>query len=401
MLSKSGNFASVINMSKYNVYVDETPEGLKKLDESTQNATIDRLIAAIQCNKLSAEKVMDLTQHFRERQSIEDKELYRLGFYSVDYNKKWATNNNGCFGREKVILSKRQSQYKSWREMLLATSRRYKKTPRDEEEPQDIYNASFLTHQPYEMDIWGPPSYGRLVYDLWDTIDTTIKHMEDGRQLCDKMIEDENAINQDPQWKEALFWEQYYKESEKSNDTIEFLAKNGIVDTENSEYKRMLTYPDMEKGYAINNFHRPSESNFSGFVITNETLALRNNNITSIENRLLGRDISKILHIRFLIDHLPELLSLKGQRFDKIDTMCFIKWCNVRKESSKRKDNEHLFFDYIRSRYHGDYRFYGWPSLFEVRKLVFATEDSCKLPVAALNKKAIELWNSYNKEPWE
>jgi hypothetical protein len=29
------------------------------------------------------------------------------------------------------------------------------------------------------------------------------------------------------------------------------------------------------------------------------------------------------------------------------------------------------------------------------------SEDVWKLPVAALNKKAIKLWNTYNEEPWE
>ena len=46
-------------------------------------------------------------------------------------------------------------------------------------------------------------------------------------------------------------------------------------------------------------------------------------------------------------------------------------------------------------------RFYGWPSLFELRKQMGDSEDVWKRPIAALNKKAIELWNTYNEEPWE
>lgn len=400
MLSEIAKFADKKHMSKYEEYVDPTLEGLNELDESTRYATIERLIAAIQCKRLKPEKILELTRHFRDRQSIEDKELYRLGDFSVDYNKKWATNNNGCFGRAGLFLAKRQSQYKSWREMLKFTSPRYKETPKDKVEAQSIYNASYLTHRPYEMDVWGPPSYGRIVYDLWEALDTTIKHMEDGRHLCDKMIEDENAINQNPERKEELFWEQYNKESERNRDTIELLAAKGVTITDNTEYNKMLTYPDMEKGYARDNFHKPSEIKFAGFVVANETLALQNNNITSVESRLFGKDIPKIMRIRFLIDHLHELLSLNGQRFDKVDTMYFIKLCDVLKNDSRRKDNEHELFDYIRSRYHGNYRFYGWPSLFELRKQQFTSEYSWKRPVAALQKKAIELWNANNEEPW-
>ena len=387
-------------MGKYREKVDPTPEGLEELDESTRNATIERLIAAIQHKHLKPAKLMDLTQHFRNRQSIEEKELYRLGDMSIGYNRKWATNHNRCFGREQMMLDKRQSQYKSWREMLGFTSPRYKPTPRDAENPQSIYQASFLTYRPYEMDMWGPASYGRLVYDLWETLDTTINHMEDGKELCDNMITEENAIDQDPIRKEELFWDQYNKEAERNRDTIELHAQKGIVNTDHPEYKKMLTYPDMEKGYARDNFHKPSETQFSGFVLTNEALALQNNDINYTESELFGRNIPRVMRIRFLIDHLEELLALSGQRFNKVDTLCFIKWCNVKK-SSNRKDNERKLFDYIRGRYHGVHRFYGWPCLFELRKQMENSEEEWIRPVTSLNKRIIELWKAYNKEPWE
>lgn len=404
MLLKINIFAvNLINqyerMGKYREKVALTAEGLDELNESTRNATIERLIAGIQCKRTKPDKLLELTQHLRKRQSIEEKELYRLGDMSVGYNRKWATNHNRRFGTEGLMLTKRQSQYKTWREMLKATSPRYKPTPRDAEEPQSIYKASFLTRRPYERDLWGPASYGRLVYDLWEVVDNTINHMEDGRQLCDDMINEENEIDQDPERKEELFWDQYYKEAERNRDTIELHAQKGIVDTEHPEYKKMLSYADGITGYARNDFHIPSETRFSGFVVTHETLAIQNNDITPVEGKLFGRNIPRIMRVRFLIDHLEELLSLNGQRFDKVDTLYFIKWCHP-KESGNRKDNEHELFKYMIGRRTGNLRFYAWTSLFQVQKEM-CEEDVWKKPVAVLNKKAIELWNKYNEEPWE
>ena len=43
--------------------------------------------------------------------------------------------------------------------------------------------------------------------------------MEEGKVLCDDMIEEENAIDQDPERKEELFWEQYNNEAERNKDT--------------------------------------------------------------------------------------------------------------------------------------------------------------------------------------
>ena len=387
-------------MTKYREKVYFTAEGLDELDESTRNATIERLIAAIQHKRIKAKKILELTQHFRKRQSIEEKELYRLGDMSAGYNMKWATNHNRCFGTEGIMLTKRQSQYKSWREMLTATTPRFKPTPRDAEDPQSIYKASFLTHRPYEQDLWGPASFGRLVYDLWNVMDNTISHLEDGRHLCDDMIKEEKEIDQDPERKEELFWDQYYKEAERNMDTIQHHAQKGIVNTEHPDYKKMLSYPDGITGYARNDFHKRTETGFSNFVITNETLSVRNNDISHTESMLFERNIPKIMRVRFLIDHLEELLSLNGQRFNKVDTMCFIKWCNP-KESPKRKDNEHELFKYLIGRRTGNnLRFYGWSCLFELRKNM-GEEDAWTKPVAALNKKAKELWEKYNTEPWE
>ena len=61
-------------MGKYRDKVEPTAEGLDELDESTRNATIDRLIAAIQHKRIKPETILELTQHFRNRQSIEEKE---------------------------------------------------------------------------------------------------------------------------------------------------------------------------------------------------------------------------------------------------------------------------------------------------------------------------------------
>lgn len=384
----------------YRETVEPTIEGLEELDESTRYATIDRLIAAVSNKRLKPDKLMDLTQHFRKRLSVEEKELYRLGEMSLGYNRKWATNHNRCFDNAQIVLDKRQSQYKSWREILKFTTPRYKSAPFDAENPQSTYQKSFLTHQPYERDMWGPASYGRLVQDLWDTIETTIQHMGEGKELCNDMIAKESEIDNDPKLKEELFWDQYDTEAERNKDVIELYVRNGNVDTENPEYQRMLSFTDTYTGFAVADFHKRTETGFSGFVVVNETLARQNQKITHIESMLFGRKFERIERVRFLIDHLEELLSVKGQRFDKVDTMTFIKWCHVKK-IEKRNDNERVLFNYIVARRNEPLRFYSWSTLFGLRKDMKESEDVWKRPVAALNKKAKELWESYHDEPWE
>lgn len=384
----------------YREKVDLTPEGMDELDDSTVYATIERLIAGIQYKKTKPKELLKLTEHFRKRRSMEEAELYRLGEFAQDYNQLWATKNNRCFNREGMMLDKRQSQYKSWREMLKLATPRFKPKPNEADDPQSIYEASFLTYRPYEMDMWGPASYGTLVHDLWYEIDSTINHMQDGRQLCDDMKAEEAEIDKDPERKEQLFWDQYRSIAERNRDTIELHVKKGIVNTDNPVFKHMMTYPNTITDLAQNDFHNRSETQMNDFVITHSTLTLQENNITSVESTLLGNDFSKIKMLRFAVDHLDELIALKGQRFDKVDTMSLIKWCNVLK-STKRKDNEHELFKYIRGRYKGTRRFYGWPCLFELRKQMGDSEDVWKQPVAMLNKKLMDLYKLFTEQQTE
>ncbi len=381
----------------YKEKVDPTEKGFDELDESTRHATIERLIAGIQAKKTKPEDILKLTEHFRKRHSMEDGELYRLGVFSKDYNKLWATKHNRCHGSHEVMLSKRQSQYKSWREILKATTPRFKPRPNEAENPQSLYDASYLTYRPYELDMWGPASYGTLVYDLWNELDIIVNHMQDGRQLCNDIMAEEAAIDKDPERKEQLFWAQYWSVAEKNHDTIEYHIKKGIVNTDNPVYKKMLAYPNTITDLAQNDFHVPSETQMSDFVVLHQTLIVQENEITHQESELLGNNFEKIKLLRFAVEHLDELLPKKGQRFDKLYTLIFIKWCHVLK-SGKRKDNEHELFNYIRGHYIGYSKFYGWPSLFELRNSLGSSENVWKQDVAAFNEKLTNLYKTYTEQ---
>lgn len=384
-------------MGGYIEKIKPTKKGLDELDDSTRHVTIERLMAGIQCKKTKPEELLELTAHFRNRHSMEDAELYRLGVFSKDYNKQWATKNNRCFNKEEMMLNKRQSQYKSWRKMLKVTSPRFKPRPNETENPQSIYEASFLTYRPYEMDMWGPASYGTLIYDLKDELDIIVNHMQDGRQLCDDMMKEEANIDNDPERKEQLFWDQYRTMAEGNQDTIEYHIKKGIVNTDNPVYKKMLTYPDTITGLARNEFHDRSVTQMSDFVIMHCTLIHQNNNITPTEHILFGNNFEKIKVLRFAAEHADELLSVKGKKFDKCDTLFLIKWLNPLKSTKPHKDNERVLFDYIKGRDMDIDRWYAWSTIFELRNHLKYSENGWQEVVRDFGEKVMKLYNSYSE----
>ena len=385
-------------MGGYRDKVELSKKGLDELDDSTRNASIDRLIAGIQSRKTKPEDLLKLIAHFRNRHSLEDAELYRLGNFSKDYNKLWATDCNRCFNKEEMMLSKRQSQYKSWREMLKITTPRFKARHNEKDNPQSLYEASFLTYRPYEPDLWGPASYGTLMYDLHNELEIIVNHMQDGRQLCNDMMNEEAEIDKDDERKEQLFWDQYRTIAERNKETIEYHSEKGIVNTENPVYMKMLTYPDSITGLAHNEFHNRSITQMSDFVITHSTLVNQNNISTPDESTLFGNDFDKIKVFRFAAEHAEELISVKGDKFDKYDTLYLIKWLNPLKSTKLHVDNERVLFDNIRMRYKGDVKWRGWPTIFDLRKSVGYSERGWQSVVKDFGEKVMKLYDAYSKE---
>lgn len=381
----------------YREKVDLSQKGFDELDDSTRHVTIERLIAGIQCKKTKPEDLLELIAYFRNRHSMEDAELYRLGYASTDYNKLWATNNNRCYNKTEMMLNKRQTQYKSWRKMLKITSPRYKPKPNEADKPQSIYEASFLTYRPYELDIWGPASYGTLIYDLKEELDIIVSHMQDGRELCNDMMEEEAKIDKDPERKEQLFWDQYRTIAERNQDTIEFHVSKGIVNTDNPVYKKMLTYPDTITDLAHNEFHYCSVTQMSDFVITYSTLAQQQNIITTTESCLLGINFEIIKILRFAADHADEILSVRGTKFDKVDTLYLIKWINPLKSTKPHLDNERILFEYIKGRYKGTNKWCGWSTIFGLRNQLGYSEKGWQDVVKDFGEKVMKLYNSYSE----
>lgn len=352
----------------YREKIDPTRDGFQELWDSIQDPTIEMLVAGIQSKKPTKEQILSITGSLRDNHTLLDKELLRLGEFSSDYNSKWATERTYDHGVAEQLQAKTQSQLKRWREMLKLTTPRYKTQATNKE--QSIYTSSYLTHRPYELDMWGPASYGTLIYDLHDEMNVLINHLEEGRQLCIDVMQQEQMIDQDPEWKEELHDRQFQQIASKNYDVIEKRYNEGKVDTNNRLYNEMVSSP-CPRDFKSRFFHKPSEQECIEYVVTVSTLELQNNKTMPSEQKLWGNDFKKIKLKRFVVEHLDSFISVSSNgKFDKIDTLDFLKWCDVKKSTKQHEDSERVLFDHIKSTYRGNHSWYGWPSIFEHNKIV-------------------------------
>jgi hypothetical protein len=354
----------------YKEKIDPTRDGFQELWDSTKSPTIERLMAGIQARKTTKEEILKLTGDLRDSHTILDRELLRLGDFAQDYNSLWATKKTYNLSTTEQLQNKTKSQYLRWKKVLKATTPRYKKTPRDDEEPQTLIEKSYMTYRPFELDLWGPQSYGTLITDLYNEVVVVVDHLDEGERMCKDTLSQEEKIDKDPEWKAKLYDRQFKDIVDRNRDTIERRYQSGICDTSNPLYKEMLSYPSEEE-YKSAKFHDPNESQFSDFVINLTTLRLQEREITPKEGELWGDDFEKINMVRFAIAHADELLSIKKNgHFEGNSIVEMIKWANVLQSTKSHTDSERVFYDYLKETYRGAHKWPGWPSVFGINKMV-------------------------------
>lgn len=353
----------------YKIKIAPTRDGFQELWDSIQNPTIEMLMAGIQSKRTTKEQILNFTGELRASHTLLDKELMRLGDFTKDYNSKWATKKTYSYGITEELQAKSQSQLKRWQKMLKITSPRCPSQNTNATQPS-IFTASYLTHQPYELDIWGPASYGTLMYDLYDELNILIDHLEDGKRLCQDTMQKEQEINKDPEWKEEIHDNQFQQIAEQNRDVIEKRYKKGVTDTNNRIYKEMVS-SNSKLEFKSNGFHKYHEQEYVDYVVTLSTLNLQENDTTPTEHQLFGDNFGKIKLLRFINGHLDDLLNVNGNgKFDKHEILELIKWCDVKESPKKHEDSERILFELIKSRYHGSHRWYGWPSIFTLNQTI-------------------------------
>ena len=347
-----------------------TRDGFQELWDSTQNPTMERLIAGIQSRKTGKADILKLTAELRNSHSLLDSELLRLGEFSEDYNSLWATKRTFNLGTTEQLQSKTKSQVKRWMKLLKITSPRCKPSAIKGTEGESLIDASYLTHRPYEQDMWGPASYGTLMYDLYDEMNVIVDHLDDGERLCKDVMKKEEEIDNDPEWKEELYDRQYEATEEKCRVSIEDAYNSGRTDTANPLYDEMMSYPS-ERDFKSAQFHKKHEAMFNDFVVKHSVLKLQDNKITPTERVLWGDDFEKIKLVRFAINHLDSLLSVKKSgKFENADVVELIRWCQVRPSVKHHKDNDHKLYNYICQSYKGNYSWHQWSGVFELNRMV-------------------------------
>lgn len=379
----------------YNDKIAPTRDGFQELWDSMQNPTIEQLMIGIQSNKTKRKKLLEAIQYFRNSHSTLDIELDRYAEYTSDYNDKYATSQTYDLGTTEALMNRTQSQNKRWREMLKITSPRYSKAAKPDGIDQNLYDASYLTHnsQPYEPDIWGPASYGTLMYDLHDELTFIINHLEEGMRMTQSTLKKEELIDQDPEWKEQLYNDQYMSMEEKAAETIERYSKAGVVNTDNPFYKEMLRYDDPKQGIS-KNFHKRSETQFFDYVVTTSTLKLLQHDITPLEYKFLGDNIDMIRLVRMAMEHFNELISVKScGKYDSNDIVELICWCDVISSTKKHKDNEHEFYErYIKTSANvSNGKWPAWNTVFTSRRILGTSVDARRQLSASFDRKFREI----------
>lgn len=379
-------------MSNYRKKFAPTKDGFQEVWDSMQDPTIEQVIAGIQAKKPTKKQLLEKIAYFRNSRSTLEMELYHLSDYAEDYNSVYAAKNTYHFGTTEGLQNRTRSQCKRWSEMLELTSPRYNQKAVPPGVEQTVYKASYLTHKPYEQDLWGPASYGTLVYDLKTELDFIVSHMEESEHMCQDVMTQEEMIKNDPVRKKQLYEKQYREEEERNQETIDDYCRNGNLCADNPLYQKMLNY-DTRDEFINDHFHGPTTSQFARYVIVDSTLNALERDISPLEKRLLGYDFNKIRRVRTAKAHIDSLLDIKPSgQFDPHSIVQCIRWCGVIPSTKQHHDNEHDFYEkYLKPDYAGTHTWPAWNTVFTVRKTVGRDDQQRRLDAASFESRYNEV----------
>ena len=384
--------------------VPETNDGIQYLYESTQGVyneksgvNDERIVAGIQYGRAKKADVLKVKHNLVESRCILERELLRLADFAQEFNKLYATKNNKWFSSAEIMLKKIQSHYSRWKKLLKLTSPKKKRHRRGcRAVEHSVYETSLLNkNQPFVIDCYGIESYGSLLVELKQELEKFLSDLVKGIKLCQTMLNEEKRIKEDYEWIKEIYEDCYNITVAKNRETIDWLVSIGRANTDNSLYQLMLTYKSKDE-FIREQFHEHTDVKFNDYVLADVVMTLMNNNISSTEHMLWGRDYDKIRLVRFAIEHFDQLVSPNGRKgYCGADIMDFIVWCNVTKNSDTKVDMEHILYDYLKANYKGNRHIVGWTSVFESRKSYPQDEKRLQVIANTFEQRVQEL---YKKE---
>lgn len=347
---------------KYSTIVEKDESALKEIINALNQFEQERFIAAIQagdCTAYDIQQTLDLVQLYQLRMNVESRSLLK---FSETFISQFATDNNKCFKTAENYfnrISKTLSGLKKIFRKTCPTSR--KQLPQGVDNPS-VFLRSPLSYGEHERDVFGLESYGEVVQELYNDLETLFTTATNILGLCHQMIEREEDIRQDTDQLRAI-----YRKSCESLMVSVVEVKRFMAETEEVDGRELMKRKSKARSmddFLRDEYHNVPKSTFKKYVWLEATAKGQDNGLTKEEVFLWQDNHQKVAEVKHVIAHFDTLDHVEGQE-GKINSdilVEFLKWCEVDPKKEKR------LYQYFCDNYVGRYKPLVWSSVSKDRK---------------------------------
>lgn len=316
----------------YDHHIDKTEEELRKLREVYEQDNVDRFIDGLEAGRISSEsQVINFTNKIRESDGLTRLELSRLEAIKVGFIEAYATNFNKRFSTTHLLMNRMRSGISRGMKMLESFCEKKRKRKGSSTKKRKVVPSSKMGKGNYRPSLYGMNYYIESVKILYNEIVNYMNDLTKCIDLCLYMTDQVKAVRADPAWAEEIY-DKCHKDTVVNHRSVikRFISLN--VDMENGIMERMKEWERQKKSMKelkAKLYHTMDENEWNDLCISEEVMIARSQGVTNEERALWGDNMSQIIRVRTVIDHLDELFPEGAKYVDGKFLARLYQWCNI------------------------------------------------------------------------
>ena len=300
----------------YDKHIDKTDEELRELNNVYGKDSLHRFFDGLEAGRIDTEeKVIELTNYIRESDGLTQLENTRLKrLRDEGFLEKFATNYNKRYSTTHLLMNKMRSSISRGVETLAMFCEK-KRSRRHGKSKHKVAEHSKMGKGAYTLSFVGLEQYKESVHVLYKELKDYKQHLNEGIELCLYITGRVAYIRKHPPQAHEIHQKNRKDVLQNNRSVIKrFIDMNAEMENELldkvEEWKKKKK--SMEEISAML-YHTLDENEYNDWIISEEVLAARQQDITNPERVLWGGNKKQVMRCRTAYSHIDEL-NPKGQK---------------------------------------------------------------------------------------
>lgn len=317
-------------------------EQMNLIHEFVCRFDVQLLLYAINGRRLDEEQIVSITTDISEYLAKLKRQKEHLFKFNKTFNKRWATEDNGCFDSSIKQSRRIRSGLAGIRKVFMMFCKPSRKRLPDGMSTPQAYERSLISTPHYSADLYGLESYPPCVTDLFRVMLEFYDTLDDCIEECKRALQEEKITGNDPEKSFELLISDCERSKKQQFLILEAMDQDPALKKAVMESKyitsddanpvlkeyRLAKVNQEEKAFAKNWFHRASPEDVDRITLDKAFAEADEDPDMMWAMTVISKNKEKIRRINYAIDHFDDLLPEKCKRgvIPALQLYFFMEW---------------------------------------------------------------------------